>query len=466
MKRMHFFLFFLLLLFTVNLTATSDRLNWFKFSYFKKPSDIFQIIKERVDSGKSYGMVVGVIDKGEITFYKYGTFGVGNDNPIDENTVFEVGSLTKIFTASIIQDMHDNKELSLEDPAEIFFPEIKFPSYKGQKILVCHLLSHTSGLPYLPYNYSCKNVSNPFADYSIEQAFDFLNSYELPIAPGYVYDYSNLSVGLAGHIISAGDIKNYQKELQNRICKPLGLENTSLGPTENMQKKLTNAHIGDNIVPFWEFPVFFGTGGIYTTAKDLITFLAAHMGVSNTPLTKTFQKTHKVYNYADKYKLKIGLGWHISERYSNRIIYCNGGTGGCRSFMGFCPETQKGLIILSNSAVNINDADVGLGSYLLDSRYDMLPDDEPIVLDPFILDKYIGKYQHPSGLIFTIAKKDRDLTVHLTGYPTAKIFPETQTRFFLKAVSATIDFDFDDQNNVKGLYFTYSGAIHPARKFE
>ena len=250
--------------------------------------------------------------------------------------------------------------------------------------------------------------------------------------------------------------------LQERICKPLGLENTSLGPTPEMENKLSKAHIGDHVVPFWEFPVFFGTGGIYSTVKDLTIFLEAHMGKLNTILNDTFQKTHQAYGAADAPDLKIALAWHIRENFSSKVIYHNGGTGGCRSYLGFCPDTQRGVVILSNSAVNIND----LGFHLVDSRYSLKKEDNVITLDSFILDKYVGKYQHPSGLIFTISKKNKNLTVHLPGYPTAEIFPETTTRFFLKIVTATVDFNFDDDNNVKGLEFAWSGSIHPAYKIQ
>ena len=451
------------LVWTISLTASSERFNLNNLlGSSSQIPDVEQLIKKRIDSGKGFGIVVGIIEPEGVSFYNYGCLGFDDPTPINKNTVFEVGSVTKTFTASLLQDMHERNELSLNDPIEKFFPDIHIPDYHGQKILLKHLMTHMGGLPYLPYNFQCQDISNPFANYTIEQTFDFLNSYDLPRPPGVLYDYSNLSVGLVGYIISNGSAANYQRLLQERICQPLGLENTSLGPTPNMEKKLSKAHIGNEIVPFWEFPVFFGTGGIYSTVKDLTRFLEAHMGRLNTILTDAFQKTHKIYGDADADDLKIALAWHIRENFSSTIIYHNGGTGGCRSYIGYCPDTQRGVVILSNSAVNIND----LGFHLIDSRYGLRKEERTISLDSFILNQYVGKYQHPSGLVFTISKKNQDLTVHLPGYPAADIFPETTTRFFLKTITATLDFDFDDDNNVQGLYFSYSGSIHPAKKIQ
>ncbi len=462
MKQFKAFLIGALVL-TISLTASSGNFNFNNpFNSSPQKPDVEKLLKQRIDSGKGYGIIVGIIEPEGITFYNYGRLGIDDPTPVTEDTVFELGSLTKTFTASLVQDMHEKNELNLNDPIEKFFPDVHIPDYHGQKILLWHLLTHTSGLPYLPYNFQCEDISNPFANYSIEKTFDFLNSFDLPRPPGKLYDYSNLSLGLVGYIISNGSAANYQQLLQERICKPLGLENTSLGPTPEMENKLSKAHIGDHVVPFWEFPVFFGTGGIYSTVKDLTIFLEAHMGKLNTILNDTFQKTHQAYGAADAPDLKIALAWHIRENFSSKVIYHNGGTGGCRSYLGFCPDTQRGVVILSNSAVNIND----LGFHLVDSRYSLKKEDNVITLDSFILDKYVGKYQHPSGLIFTISKKNKNLTVHLPGYPTAEIFPETTTRFFLKIVTATVDFNFDDDNNVKGLEFAWSGSIHPAYKIQ
>ena len=462
MKQLKEFLFCALFL-TISLTASSGNLNFNDFfnSSLQKP-DVEKLIKQRIDSGKGFGIVVGIIDPDGVSFYNYGCLGFDDPTPVNEETVFELGSLTKAFTASLLQDMHEKNELSLDDPVETFFPDIHIPNYQGQKILLKHLITHTGGLPYLPYNFQCQDISNPFANYNMQQVFDFLNSYELPRPPGEQYDYSNLSVGLVGYIISGGSAASYQQILQERICQPLGLKNTSLGPTPAMEQNLSKAHVGNQVVPFWEFPVLFGTGGIYSTVKDLACFLKTHMGLTNSVLTDTFQKTHKIYRSADEPNLSIASAWHVSECFPSKVIYLNGGTGGCRSYIGFCPDTQRGVVILSNSAVNIND----LGFHLVDPRYSLKKEDRAIALDSFILDKYVGKYQHPSGLVFTISKKNQGLTVHLPGYPTAEIFPETTTRFFLKIITATVDFDFDDSNNVQGLYFSYSGSIHPASKIQ
>ena len=424
---------------------------------FTKTIDIDKIIKDRVDSNLSVGMVVGIVDPEGTQFYHYGKQSMSDETPVNEDTLFEMGSITKVFTAVLLQEMDERGELSVDDPVEKFLPVSDF---EGQKILLKHLASHMSALPYMPYNFDCRDISNPFSNYRMDQVFAFLDYYKLTRDPGESYDYSNLSPGLLAYILSDGSKEKYNSLINERICDPLHLTNTTLFPTAEMLTRLAKPHVGNEEVPIWDFPVLYGTGGVYSTVKDLSFFLEGCMGKTNTVLSRSLVKTYVDFGPADEPYIHAGLGWHIAKRFGSKVIFHNGHAGGTRIYLGFCPDTQRGVIVASNSAVNVRD----LGFYLVDQRYKLNKVQREIDVDPIILEKYVGKYLHPAGLIFTVTKPEKHLLVELSGYPSTPIYPESPSKFFVKYVTATVEFLFGEQNDVQGLEFIYAGTIHHAQK--
>ena len=120
---------------------------------------------------------------------------------ISEDTIFEIGSITKIFTTLILMDMVANGEVVLDEPVETYLPSVKIPELNGKKITLRHLATHYSGLPSLPDNFNPKNPMNPYEDFTSEDLYHFLNHYNLKRAPGEQFEYSNVGLGLLGHIL-------------------------------------------------------------------------------------------------------------------------------------------------------------------------------------------------------------------------------------------------------------------------
>jgi CubicO group peptidase (beta-lactamase class C family) len=149
------------------------------------------------------GVVVGLLDEHGSRVVAFGSAGSGSDVRLDGDTLFEIGSATKTFTATILQIMIERGEVKLDDPAQKYLPaKVKLPSRNGKQITLLHLATQASGLPRLPSNLTPKDLTNPYADYTIEQLYDFLSAYSLERDPGEKYEYSNLGMGLLGHILA------------------------------------------------------------------------------------------------------------------------------------------------------------------------------------------------------------------------------------------------------------------------
>ena len=163
-------------------------------------AEIRDILVERIDTQKqSVGIVVGVIRPEGRQVVAYGHLDKGDARPLDGDTVYEIGSVTKVFTSLLLADMVQRGEVSLNDPVAKYLPAtVKMPTRNGRVITLEDLATHTSGLPVIPTNLKPKDTTNPYADYSVEQMYEFLSSYELTRDIGSKYEYSNLGARTVG----------------------------------------------------------------------------------------------------------------------------------------------------------------------------------------------------------------------------------------------------------------------------
>src|SRR5712671_795164 len=170
------------------------------------PSDaeIRQILVERVDKYRqSVGIVVGVIGPSGRRIISYGNLASGDSRPLNGDTVFEIGSITKVFTSLLLADMVGRNEVALSDPVAKYLPAtVRVPERRGEQITLEDLATHTSGLPRMPANVDSRDPANPFAEYSVDRLYDFLSNYRLPRDIGESFEYSNIGGALLGHALS------------------------------------------------------------------------------------------------------------------------------------------------------------------------------------------------------------------------------------------------------------------------
>jgi D-alanyl-D-alanine-carboxypeptidase/D-alanyl-D-alanine-endopeptidase len=184
-------------------------------------SEIWRIISERVDAKRSTGIVVGVIDPGGRTqVFGYGDPGSGQF-PLDAVSVFEIGSITRMFTAILLADMAQRGEVRLQDLVARFLPPaVRVPAWGERQIELVDLATHTSGLPRLPANWRPTGPANPLAGYTAGQLYDFLSDWVLTREPGSQYEYSNAGFGLLGHALALRAGMSYEELLRERILGP------------------------------------------------------------------------------------------------------------------------------------------------------------------------------------------------------------------------------------------------------
>jgi len=297
--------------------------------------EVKENIISRVENEINTGIVVGVITSDGTTFYSYGVKSLKSKEVVDENSVFEIGSISKTFTGILLADMVIKGELNLDDPLQNLLPDgITAPTRNGKSIKLFHLSNHTSSLPRLPDNMTPANPANPYADYSEKQLYDFLNGYELTRDIGSKYEYSNYAAGLLGHVLTSKRKLTYEELMVEVIAKPLGMENTRVVFTSQMKENLAMGHSNGVEVENWNLTTLAGAGAIRSTADDMLKYLAANMGIEKSSLYSAMQLSHKNSRSEGSNPI-VGLGWHTMVREELEIVWHNGGTGGYRTFAGF-----------------------------------------------------------------------------------------------------------------------------------
>ena len=432
-------------------------------------AEIRKILAERIDTAhQSVGIVVGIIEPRGRRIVTYGSRAKDDKRPLDGDTVFEIGSVTKVFTSLLLADMVERKEVALDDPvAKYLPPDVKVPEFDGHKITLQSLSMQTSGLPRLPTNLAPKDPANPYADYSVAQLYQFLSSFGLTRDVGSQYEYSNLGVGLLGHALARRAGMDYEALVRSRIAEPLGMANTRITLSPEMKDRLAVGYSAAmSPTAAWDLPALAGAGALRSTANDLLTFLAANLGATKTPLAPAMAAMLKIRRMTGAGGLETGLGWLVAESGGRTFVWHNGGTGGYRSFIGFDRARGAGVVVLSNAGTVAGVDDIG--RHLLDPQAPLLkiqPHTE-IAIDPKLLDLYVGRYALATGAILTVTREGDRLFAQLTGQGKYQIHPESERGFFYRVVDAQITFEATGQQPATALILRQNGRDHRAVRTE
>ena len=331
-------------------------------------AEIRTILAGRVDDNKkAVGMVVGVIDGNGRQVIARGKLALDRGQEPDGDTIFEIGSITKVFTSLVLADLVERGEVKLDDPVAKFLPvSVKVPSRNGKQITLLDLSMQVSGLPRLPDNLKPADFANPYADYDATKLYDFLSRYVLTRDIGEKYEYSNLGVGLLGHALSLKAGMSYEQLLRRRILEPLGMTSTAVVLTEAQKKRLATGYsVQLQPVKNWDLDALAGAGALRSTANDMLKFLAANLELTDTPLKNAMRRMRSVHRETGVPDLEIAMAWHIFHKFGTDIVWHNGGTGGYRTFAGLDPAKKTGVVVLCNTSVNCDD----VGLHVLEPRF-------------------------------------------------------------------------------------------------
>ncbi|NIM93351.1 MAG: serine hydrolase [Anaerolineales bacterium] len=320
------------------------------------------------------GLIVGVIDRDHHSVFGYGKANDASAEIPSGGTLFEIGSITKVFTSSLLSALVADGLLKLDEPVRDLMPSLyNFPA----EINLLRLATHTAGLPKMPSNLirsTFRDRHNPYAAYTTADLFKYLSRYKPERHRGSMdkINYSNLGFALLGHILTQACESSYEEAVISRICDELSLDDTRITLTPELNERSSTPHSANGRQnKNWDMPAFAGAGALHSTADDLLKFLGANLGSPQSSLTEAMQLSHEIRSEAfpQQGRLQgfisgliqrgqdtqdhchgVALGWFVGQLSleGNQVYWHHGATGGYRSFTGFVKTTGTGVVVLAN----------------------------------------------------------------------------------------------------------------------
>ncbi|WP_224274171.1 serine hydrolase [Streptomyces sp. LS1784] len=327
-------------------------------------------------SGRHVGVVVAGLAGGDVEIRGAGRTGPGGGVP-GPHTLFEIGSVTKVFTSLVLARLALDGAVRLDEPlAEVLTGaaggRAVVPAKGPQPITLRHLATHTSGLPRLPrgmvvQSLMAPNRPDPYADCTADRVLDGLARTRLRTAPGRGFRYSNLGAGLLGLALAQRCGIGYEELVAREVCAPLGLVDTCVRSDPDQSARLAHGHTpGGRPVPYWNLAAVPGMGALRSTAADLVVFLRAQLATEREPdaplspaIALTRETRHRVNPFAWTHLGWLGHRLHTQQG-GHLQIWHNGGTGGFSSFTAFDPEKQVGVVVLANTRRSADPAGTAL----------------------------------------------------------------------------------------------------------
>jgi serine-type D-Ala-D-Ala carboxypeptidase/endopeptidase len=434
-------------------------------------AEIRQILVDRVDAQhKSLGIVAGIVTPQGRRVVAHGRLDRGDPRAVDGDTIFEIGSVTKVFTSLLLADMVVRGEVALADPVDKYLPAgVKAPEWNGRKIALVDLATHTSGLPFFPSNFLPVEDRAAYGKYTLEQFYQFLSTYELPREPGTQWEYSNTGGGLLGLALARRAGMEYESLVHMRITGPLGMESTGITLAPQLHARLAAGH-GERLEPepAWDLPALAGAGSLRSSANDLLALLAAFTGAAKSPLATAMAAMPETVRPNRLYMLDQALGWFVIGKGDDQFYIHGGGTHGFASSLAYDPKTRTGVVVLSNAAGSVDD----IARHLLRPS---LPLDKPrpakihkeIAVDPKLFDSYVGRYRPSPDWAYTVTHEGDSLRIQLPAAPKFRLHAEGERDYFIEENDdIQVTFQTDAQGRSTGLILHIWGFNVPAPRIE
>ena len=463
----------------ITLCVTQSRAQTTGPSPSSMPTDaeIRQILIDRVDiQRKSVGMVVGIISPQGRRLVAYGAPAQGDSRPLNGDTVFEIGSVTKVFTSLLLADMVQRGEVSLTDPVVKYLPAgVKMPERNGRSITLVDLATQTSGLPFFPSDIPLSDpveAARAVARYTTEQLYQFLSTFELTRDIGSQWGYSNLGVALLGSALANRASMDFETLVRTRITSPLRMESTAIAVSPGMAGRLAAGHDAKlQPTSAGEMPAFVAAGSLRSTANDLLTLLNTFLTHQKSALQPAMAAMLQTRRPGQGFQQALGW-WIVSLGQGDEGFLFHGGqTRGYSSAVAYDGKAGVGVVVLSNSGQN----DGGLSWHLMRRSFPLASSSaekarkerKEIKLDAKLLDSYAGQYQPPLGGVITIESADNALLLKSPSAPRGvRLYAETERTFFSKETDLQITFQTDGLGHVTSLSVHFAGRDTPAPRIE
>lgn len=401
------------------------------------------LVQPMIDAQITPTLVVGLYDAGHSEVYG---FGKAADGQVPNgNSLFEIGAVTEVFTATLLADAVQKKEVSLDTELSTLVPAgVTVPAMGPTKIQLGQLATHTSGLPRQPPSLvRIGSRDDPYGKYNEDALYADLTSGSLSSQPGTTVSESTFGYGVLGFVLGRKLKVGYQQAVTTRVLAPLALQNTFFKvPDTAKARRVVGTNLDLEPVPNWSWDAMAGAGGLVSSVSDQLALIDAELDA----MAGSKQTLRPAMKLTQEEQLPLttgpneGLGWDID---SEGRYWKTGSTGGFRSFVGFDPKTRRGVVVLSASAVSLIER-------LAQDLYRTLAKEEVKPFVPPAIDKVAvnaGTYQLGEFKLVVEVKNNR---VYITGQGEApmRLIPITDHEMWFEGQQAVVVFERDNAGKV------------------
>ena len=401
-----------------------------------------------------------VAHKGKVVLEKgYGYRNAAQRIPHDQNSIFQIGSVTKQFTAAIIMQLQEEKKLSVKDPLSKYFQGFA----NGDKITIENLLNHTSGLYSYTNDSTIMNgdVSKSYAQTVLIEKF---KKYPPDFEPGTKWNYSNSGYSMLGYIIEKVTGKPYEKVVRERILHPLGMSHSGFDFTHLQDRYKTTGYFSladtsAKTAPIVDSTLAYSAGALYSTVGDLFKWERA---IYTNKILRPESWKQTFTPFLNKY----GYGWGIDTLYGKTYMAHSGGIHGFTSYLMRFPEEELVVIVMDNSSRGLSKISRNLVAIALDQPYSLPEQKKSTQVSAELMQKYVGVYELMPNFTITISLDGNQLKGQATGQQAFELFPEKENLFFLKVVEAKVEFIRNEKGEVTELILYQNGQQPRGKKIK
>lgn len=421
------------------------------FMAAKPPADL-QLRLDGWIKGAPGGVAVAWVDADGVVFHQAGKFSEDDARLITPDTPFEIGSVTKVFTALLLAESERKGKVSREDAAAKFLLPADDPAQAAlAKITLRSLTTHTAGLPRLPANIGPNPDANPdpYAAYDRAALIAGLRLHGPGSPVGRTLAYSNFGVAVLGEALGAAWGMSYADALRDQVLQPLGMTATTVGLTGRpAPADLAPGHVGGRRVPNWTFQACAPAGALRSSARDMARFLVACLADEKGALQGAIAATLQRQRANEEMGGAIGLGWMLTEDAERPVVWHNGATAGSHAFVAFSPKTGAGVAILAN----VQRGSEALGFALLGAK-----PSEPVRRTVKNAADYRGRYPLTPAFAIDVTETRGQLFLQATGQSRLPLREVSADRFAVGGVAAEVSFERDGGGRVTALVLHQGG---------
>ncbi len=329
-------------------------------------AEVDHLVQPLVTKGGVYGMVVGVITPdGKVQTFRYGRSGrAGDMNPPGTKELFQIGSISKVFVASLLAKLVEEGQLHYEDTVRSILPPEVVVTPEVGELTLYELITHTAGFAREPITLSqlgsflgyLATGHNLYAHLTRPYLYSYLRHCKLTPREQRGFQYSNIGIGLLAHLIEVKTGRPVTDLIVEKICRPLEMQDSVFKPDPCQKDRLAVGHTGNQacwwprnsrMAPWEMGEIMRPSGGMYSTLEDLLCFARANLGLTRTPLESVLASTHSVRVQTPRGG--EALGWIVNRfEGGSTLTFKDGMVAGYCGYLGMDLETRVAVVLLSN----------------------------------------------------------------------------------------------------------------------